>query len=143
MKAGSLDRLVRASEAQYLLEYEKIRSLVEREAAISLRLAELAGHSRRACETDNGYAQSGAHARWESWAGQMAAVLNTELAQIRAQRQNLDAQMRKAFARHTALKTLNKYNILRRKQELGAAKTAQLEQLAVLCAPKGRDVSGQ
>ncbi len=135
--------MVRASEAQYLLEYEKIRSLVEREATISHRLAELAGHSRRACETDTGYAQSGAHARWESWAGQMAAVLNTELAQIRVQRQSLDAQMRKAFARHSALKELDKSNISRRKQERLGAKAVQLEQLAILCASNSRDVPGQ
>ncbi|MFA3919249.1 hypothetical protein [Ruegeria hyattellae] len=125
------------------MEYEKIRLLVEREAAIGHRLAELAAHSRRAFQIDAGYAQSGAHARWVGWAGQMAAVLNTELAQIRAQRQRLDAEMRKAFARHAALKSVNKSQKLRRKQERDAVKRAQLEQLVVLCPPRDRRAPGQ
>ncbi|MCL6284808.1 hypothetical protein M3P21_14840 [Ruegeria sp. 2012CJ41-6] len=142
MKIGKLDTLVRASEARYLIEYEKIRSLVEREAAIGQRLAELAAHSRRASQTDAGYAQSGAHARWESWAGQMATVLNTELAQIRAQRQRLDTEMRRAFARHTALKSLNKSDMARRKQDRDAVKRTQLEQLVVICSLQDRWASG-
>ncbi|MEX0351073.1 MAG: hypothetical protein AB3N15_16740 [Paracoccaceae bacterium] len=143
MKAGKLDKLVAASEAQYLVENEKIRPLLEREAAICQRLAQLATHSRRASQIDAGYAQSGAHARWESWAGQMAAVLNTELAQIRAQRQRLDAEMRGAFARHTALKSLNRSEMLRQKQKRDAAKRSQLEQLVRLCPPKDRRALGQ
>ncbi|MFV0512277.1 MAG: hypothetical protein ACK5MY_01395 [Jhaorihella sp.] len=102
-------QLEQVARAQYLREIGKIREILDRETALRTqlnRLSEQAAQARHVHAADPAMQSLGADMAWQGWLGRSRARLNTELAQVMAQKLVALDGVRTTFGRQQAVQTL-------------------------------------
>ena len=130
-----MDKVVQAQGLAQLTALEfrsamaEITQLAQREAGLRQNLDQLlqSKHERaNAVISPNEAAfAAGADVRWLQWVDQRRAVINTELAQVMAFKENYRAKLTKAFGRDQAVQALLKK--LQQDQKLSEARRGHYE----------------
>lgn len=116
-----LHRLRDVTRVMYDREYAKVADILAREGAILRdlgRLDQLAATGRDMTVENSTMHAIGADLHWQAWQSRTRAQLNSELAQLRAQKMVIMAQVRKAFGRDQAVEKLAENRNLERKDRL-------------------------
>lgn len=97
-----LQELVDITEALYLKEQAAVQDILSQEAALRSKLAEIDQQVRKARDELSGIEpmQSiGADVVWQAWVGRAKYQLNTQLAQVLAQKEMVMDKVRRAFGK--------------------------------------------
>ncbi|WP_377191515.1 hypothetical protein [Ruegeria meonggei] len=110
MKKVRFSDLEKITEAAFQKEYDTLRPLLEAEARVQQQLARLDAQARQ-CRQDSaaadGYRVTGTDVLWNGRESATRRQLNTELAQLRAQKLSAMDALREAFGRKQAVTTLS------------------------------------
>lgn len=96
-------------QSQYLAEQHKMRDILEAEAALRLKLAQLDTarvDAARDLSTAQTMHQIGADVLWRAWQDKTRRELNQDLARILAQKLPKQAALKKAFGRKMAVQEM-------------------------------------
>lgn len=108
MKQDRLRKLSQVTEALYQKEFAQVRDVLAQEARLRGALAKIREQSQSSTNnpTDLAMQSSGADLVWRAWADQKRRALNTELAQLLAQKSGIMGAARRAFGRNEAMKAV-------------------------------------
>ena len=130
-----MDKVVQAQGLAQLTALEfrstmaEMTQLAQREAGLRQNLDQLlqSKHERANADISPNEAAfaAGADVRWLQWVDQRRAVINTELAQVMALKENYRAKLTKAFGRDQAVQALLKK--LQQDQKLSEARRGYYE----------------
>lgn len=118
MRTGTLEQMTQVTDALYLREFEKIRHILDREAALRRDLARLdarAAEARRQQDDAPAMRSVGADLLWQGWVTRTRRQLNMELAQVMARKIEAMKRARRAFGRQQALKAMAEAEAARRR----------------------------
>ena len=111
MTMKKLEQLLRVTEAHYQREFAMVKDILAKEGSIRRALAQLDEQKTQAhSDLANGMMMQsmGAEILWQTWAAKTRTTLNIELAQVLARKETVMDQVRKAFGRREAVKTMLK-----------------------------------
>lgn len=117
---ADLNAMKDLTQAMYDREYAKIAPVLAREGAILRdlgRLDRLAASGRQNMSETSTMQMIGADLSWQAWQNRAREQLNSELAQLRAQKLAVMRQVRKAFGRDQAIRRIADLRALEQKQE--------------------------
>lgn len=123
MSEGNLDKLLAVTEAHYMREFSKVRDLLASESRVRSALARLDAQKAQAradLSEEHAMRTMGGDVLWQAWAAQTRTILNTELAQILARKETVMDQVRSAFGRREAVRSM-----LKAEHRQAARKTAK------------------
>ena len=129
MKESMLKQMKSVTEAQYLREHARIKSVLDAEAALRGKLNHLDQQVRDARENSEGeFAMKslGADLLWQGWHTRTRRQLNMELAQATAQKMMAMDRLRKSFGRKHAVETMADEAAKKKKADKAARLYAQL-----------------
>lgn len=129
MKDKMLQQMKSVTEAQYLQEHARIKPVLDAEAALRGKLAQLDRQVKEAREQANGdlaMKSLGADLLWQGWHNRMKRQLNIELAQATAKKLMAMDRLRKSFGRKHAVQTMADDATKKKKAEQTARLYAQL-----------------
>ncbi len=109
MKDKMLKQMQSVTEAQYLQEHARIKPILDVEAAIRGKLAQLDRQVKDARDQANGdltMKSVGADLLWQGWHDRTRRQLNIELAQATAKKLMAMDRLRKSFGRKHAVQTM-------------------------------------
>ncbi len=109
MKDKMLKQMQSVTEAQYLQEHARIKPILDAEAAIRGKLAQLDRQVKDARDQANGdltMKSVGADLLWQGWHDRTRRQLNIELAQATAKKLMAMDRLRKSFGRKHAVQTM-------------------------------------
>ena len=99
MDKTQLAGLAQVTDALYLREFEKIKSILEEEARLLENLSRLDDQVRGNRDPDVTVRSLGADLLWQGWEERTRRQLNMELAQVRARKLVMMEKVRTAFGR--------------------------------------------
>ena len=110
VRAKEMRELQQVTLTVYTAAQANMASLTRRESEIKSQLAGLvetrvAAANRVQSEPDAAMI-AGADLRWHRWIDQRRAILNSELAQLRASKAAVQKRLQKAFGRHEAVRLM-------------------------------------
>ncbi len=111
MTAKKLEQLLSVTEAHYQREFALVQDILAKEGNIRRALAQLDEQKSRAhSDLANGMMMQsmGAEILWQTWAARTRTTLNIELAQVLARKETVMDQVRQAFGRREAVRTMLK-----------------------------------
>ncbi len=111
MTMKKLEQLLSVTEAHYQFEFAMVKDILAKEGSIRRALAQLDEQKTQAhSDLANGMMMQsmGAEILWQTWAANSRTTLNIELAQVLARKETVMDQVRKAFGRREAVKTMLK-----------------------------------
>ena len=109
MERTRIAALSGVTEAVYQREHQKLKPLLEQEARVMRRLAQLDAQTlevRQQTQQSSDYRVSGGDVVWHTWESITRRDLNIELARIRAQKLAALDAVRQAFGRMQAVEEL-------------------------------------
>lgn len=124
MKLQTLNELQKIAQARYLSEFEKIRSILEKEKVLRRALRNLDEQGKSAgssLETAQQMQMVGADLLWQRWASRTRNELNLELAQVLARKIAAMDDVRKTFGQGRAVDAI----ITAEKLEIRRQRTTQ------------------
>lgn len=101
--------MLKVTEALYMREFQKIRSILEEETTLRQKLAQLdtqIADNQTAIRNDHTMKTVGADMLWQGWVTRTRRNLNTELAQVMARKLVAMDGVRQAFGRQQAVEKL-------------------------------------
>lgn len=114
--------LVAVSTLKFRAAQTEMAELLSREAALRANLADLvarkAAQAGAARQPGEAALIAGADMRWHRWVDQRRAVINTELAQVLALKENCRARLKDAFGRDQAAHALRDRAVRAQKRAL-------------------------
>ena len=139
---GDLDALAGVTDALYRAELATLRRIAEREAALRKDLSALEARRREtramAGTQVDGPRRIGADVQWQGWLDRRQRVLQTELAQVMAQKATAMEGLRRAHGRSTAAAELSAAAHADRRARRAARAAGILQDLACLAGRPGR-----
>jgi hypothetical protein len=105
-------QLAKLTALEFNVAQAKFSDISRREGDLRQNLAQLLQH-KRAISSDTTNLQTtafdeGANVRWQQWVDQRRAVINTELAQVLALKENCRANLARAYGRDQAAQAVIK-----------------------------------
>lgn len=110
MKQDKLVQMARVTEAVYLNEFQKVKSILNEEARLRGELARLQAQEETGRqEMADGLTMQavGADLLWQAWLSRSRQQLNIELAQVIARKLNAISKVRQAFGRQNAVNAMH------------------------------------
>ncbi len=110
MNRKKLSDLQRATDAVFQKNYQTLRPVIEAEARVQQQLASLntqVAEVRRDSASAEGYQVTGTDILWNGWESATRRQLNTDLARLRAQKLAAIEQLRAAFGRQQAIRSIS------------------------------------
>nr|WP_251363917.1 hypothetical protein [Epibacterium ulvae] len=124
-----LKQMQSVTEAQYMQEHARIKPILDAEAAIRGKLAQLdrqVKEAREQSDSDHAMKSLGADLLWQGWHHRMRRQLNTELAQATAKKLMAMDRLRKSFGRKHAVQTMSREATEQKKADQRKRRDAQL-----------------
>ena len=85
-----------------------LATILARENALRKNLQQLVVQKPKASSLDPAYAIIRGDVRWQQWVDQRQTVINAELAQVLALKENANAQLQQSHGRHQAVTAMHK-----------------------------------
>lgn len=129
MKDKMLEQMKSVTEAQYLREHARIKPVLDAEAAVRGKLAQLdlqIKDARELSSNDLTMKTLGADLLWQAWHSRTRRQLNIELAQATAKKLMAMDRLRKSFGKKQAVETMAADAAKQRKAQNAARFYAQL-----------------
>lgn len=104
-----LSPLKQLTTAELMAAQSAMAALVVRERGLRENLSNLIAQKREAAEravSTDPATRAGANMRWQTWADERRAMINTELARVLGQKAEAKAKLKRAFGKDQALGAL-------------------------------------
>lgn len=118
-----MGQMAAVTEAMYLREFEKIKSVLAEETALRRKLSRLdeqISQNRSTASEDHSMKTIGADILWQAWGTRTRQQVNMELAQVMARKLIAMDGVRMAFGRQKAVEKLIEAEKSKQKQRLEA-----------------------
>jgi hypothetical protein len=126
MKQEKLGQMFEVTRAIYLNEFQKVKGILDEEAILRQKMAQVNAQSAKAREDmkeDISMQSVGADLLWQAWLTRTQRQLSIELSQVMARKLTAMGRVRRAFGRQSAVATMHeneqeKTRVERRKKAL-------------------------
>lgn len=135
-----LKDLAQLTDALYQAELSKMHDINSREASLRQQLADLEDlrHSNAAIPPNDMHKvrQIGADVLWEGWVSRARADLNTQLAQVLAQKAHMTVALRHAFGKQNAAREMLETMTATKNQQIEKRQLLAQDELRLIMSPK-------